>query len=426
MKYIKTLCITSLVASSLLADMSLDQAVELTLKNNPDVISKGYNNKAYKGYIRERKGAYLPTIDLTAGVGAGREKIDYDNGAKTDEHLSGPSAGIALNQVVFDKTKFSQTDRAEHQYLANRYKNLNDIETVLLNSIDSYLNIAKYQNRIKKTEDFLAVLNKNYAIAKKTQAISKEILDKVQTKSKILSSKNTLMSENSNLRISKSYFLKNVGVKAEGSFNEPDTAAFALPELDVLKKQAVENNFRIKSQLETIKEQIATISEEEGSFYPTLYVKLNANYDDDISNDEAKTKTYNAKLELKYNLFNGLINQTRVEREKVFLREAEQELNVITQEVLNNLTSSYDSYKTSKEQLGNIKELIASNAKIVKIYKDQFNSGTRSFIDLLNVQLDLYNAKVDLINTRKTMHESYYKVLNSLSALQSTFAKEAE
>lgn len=426
MKHFKVLCVASLVASSLLANMSLDDAVKLTLKNNPDVISKSHNNEAYKGYINERKGAYLPTLDLTAGVQAGRKKIEYDNNTETDSHLSGPSASLSLNQMVFDKTKFGQTNRAEHQYLANRYKNLNDIETVLLNSIDSYLNIVKYQNRTQKTKEFLSILDKNYKIAKKTASISKEVLDKVQTKSKILSSKNTLMSEKNNLQISKSYFFKNVGVKAEGAFSEPDTSAFALPELDKLKKQAIENNFRIKSQLETIKQQIASISEEEGSFYPTLYVKLQANYDDDVSNDEAKTTTYNAKLELKYNLFNGLVNRTRAEREKVFLREAQQELNVITQEVINDLTSSYNTYKTSKEQIQNTKELIASNARIVKIYKDQFNSGTRSFIDLLNVQLDLYNSKTQLINIKKTMHESYYKVLNALSALQSTFAKEAK
>lgn len=425
MKCLKLWCVVSFVASGLLADMNIEQAMKYTLQNNPDIISKKYNDQAYEEYINEKKGSYLPTLDLSGSLQTGTKKQEYfkgpQDGSKHTSHPTGPSVQLALKQAIFDKSKYSQVGLAERQQMQNKLKNLNDVETVLLNSIDSYLDIVKFQERIKATKDFLATLDKNYEIAKKTEQINKEILDKVQTKAKILSAQKTLLSEENNLVISKSYFYKNTRVKADGNFIAPDIASKELPDLDTLKQEAMENNFAILSQKETIKKQAESISAEESGYYPTLYLKLSAAYDKDISNEDIETTSYNAKLDFNYNIFNGFINKTRVQRERIFALEAQSELNTVSDLVINNLTTAHSTYISSKRQLEKITELIETNEQIVVIYEDQFNSGTRGFIDLLDVQMDLYNAKKDLINTRKTMYESYYKVLNILSALQKTF-----
>lgn len=420
MKVIKTLCIASLVISSGFS-MNLNDVVNLTLSNNKDIESKKFNDKAYQKFIDEKNGAFLPKLDVTGNLKSQKTREILDNNTRSKGHADGSNVVLEFEQLLFDGYELNQRHSARYKYLSNKFKNLDDVESVLLNSIDSYLNVVKFQYTIDQTNQYLNILNKNYKIANDTYKINKEVLDKVQTNAKILSTKNKLLNEKNNEKIAKSYFLKNVGVEISEDLSMPEFKAYSLPDLPTLKNLALKNNYKILSQIEKIKEQREIIASEKGRFLPTLKLKLQALYDNDLIKDDARHDEYSARIEFKYNIFNGFINDARTQRERLFLQEAQAKLDVVTREVLNDLSTSYDTYNVSLEQLDGLESVIKENEKIVKIYNDQFRSGVRSFIDLLNVQADLYNSKVDLINTKKTLHESYYKILKSLSALQGTF-----
>ena len=94
----------------------------------------------------------------------------------------------------------------------------------------------------------------------------------------------------------------------------------------------------------------------------------------------------------------------------------------MTKDIIDQLTSSFNTYQTSKSQIIELKQFIEENKQIIEIYKDQFDSGTRSFIDVLNVEADLYNSKISLINTQFNMYQSYYKILKLMSTLQNTIS----
>lgn len=406
--------------------MTLDEAVSLTLQNNHDIISKNYNNSAYEEYVHEKRGEYLPSVDLSAYVGAKKSKIDFDSGLQSDDKVEGSNAELTLTQVVYDKSVFSGNDEAKYQYLANKYKNANDVETILLNTIDSYLNIVKYQKQIAKTREFLEILSRNYNIAKRTQKISKAVLDKVQTKAKILSTKNNLTSQLNSLKIAQNYFLKNTGVMPKGEFMEPRWSA-SIDAFDTLSQKALKQNYKILSQVQSIKQKAAILSKEKGLHYPKLNIILSASYDHNIEETpDANTKIYSAKLQLDYNLFNGLSDRSRIQRQKLFLSEAQSELTVVTNDTINELSTAYDTFIAQRQQLQRLKDLLFANNKIVNIYKDQFRSGSRSFIDVLEVQMNLYNTKLDIIDTQKSIAKHYYEILKLTSTLKKSFLEPSD
>ena len=183
---------------------------------------------------------------------------------------------------------------------------------------------------------------------------------------------------------------------------------------------ALENNFTILEQIENIKEQEATLAVEKAAFLPTLKFKLQGIYDKDYIDEDLKTNAYSGKLELKYNIFNGMVNKNRTQKEELFLKEVQAKLDVVTKSVLDELAVAYETYETSKKQIVELKQFIEGNKQIISIYKDQFDAGTRNFIDVLNVEGDLYNSKANLINTEYNMYQAYYKILKMTSSLQAT------
>ena len=194
-------------------------------------------------------------------------------------------------------------------------------------------------------------------------------------------------------------------------------------DLSSLQKIALQNNYRILEQIENIKEQRAVISQEKSNFLPTLKIKLQGIYDKELLEEDLTTNTYSGKLELKYNIFNGMIDTTRTEREKLFLKEAQAKLDVVSKSVLDEIAVAYDTYNTAKKQTIELKQFIEENRQIIDIYNDQFDAGTRNFIDVLNVEGDLYNSKITLINTEFNMYFSYYQILKATSSLETTVLK---
>lgn len=406
---------------------SLKDVVEHTIQNNQDIVSKSLNNDAYRKYIDEQKGGYYPKIDLTTYLGVVDEKETRKGLPSEDTNYKGGNAQVDLEQLLYDGNLTpSLVEEAKARYSSNKLKNSNDVENILFDSISSYLNILKFDERILISKDNLSIHEDYMGIATQTEKINGEILDKVQTKAKIHSAKSSLFAEQNSKNAAQSAFSKNVGMKIEGSICRPVLDESKIPmNLDTLHKSVLENNYQILEQIENIKEQRAIISKEKAGFLPTLKIKLQGIYDKDLLDEDLKTNTYSGKLELRYNIFNGMVNDSRTEREELFLKEAQAKLDTVSKSVLDEVTVAYETYQTSKKQIEELKQFIEENKQIIDIYKDQFDAGTRNFIDVLNVEGDLYNSKISLINTEYAMYTAYYELLKATSTLQTTIANSA-
>ncbi len=421
-----SLSVLSLLMTSLQAT-SLKDVVEHTIQNNQDIVSKSLNNEAFKKYIDEQKGGYYPKIDLTGYLGVRDENLKPKSGSREDTNYKGGNAQVDLEQLLYDGNLTpSLVDEAKARYSSNKLKNSNDVENILFDSISSYLNILKFNERILVSQENLNVHEDYLGVASQTEKINGEILDKVQTKAKIHSAKSSLFSEQNSKNAAQSAFTKNVGMKIEGDICRPILDETKIPaNLESLQKLVLENNYQILEQIENIKEQRAIISKEKAGFLPTLKFKLQGVHDKDLLDEELKTNTYSGKIELKYNIFNGMINDSRTQREELFLKEAQAKLDTVTKSVLDEVIVAYETYYTAKKQIVELKQFIEENKQIIDIYKDQFDAGTRNFIDVLNVEGDLYSSKISLINTEYTMYTAYYELLKATSNLETTVTSSA-
>lgn len=410
------------IMSSSLNATTIKDVVEHTLVSNQDIVSKSINNDAFKKYIDEQEGGYYPKIDLTAAVGVKDQNETVSGNSRTDTNHNGGNLQLDLEQLLYDGNLTpSLVEEAKARYSANKLKNSDDVENILFDGINAYLNILKYDERIQASKENLVVHEDYLSIANQTEKINGEILDKVQTKAKIHSAKSNLFEETNNKSAATSSFVKNVGMPIDNNICKPVLNEGKIPAtLEALQKSALENNYKILEQIESIKQQRAAIEKEKAGFLPTLKFKLQSLYDNDFADNEVKTNTYTAKVELKYNIFNGMVNSNRTEREVLFLKEVQAKLDVVTKSVLDEVTVAYETYNTAKKQIVELQQFIEENKQIISIYKDQFDAGTRNFIDVLNVEGDLYNSKLALINTEFTMYTAYYNILKATSSLQTT------
>ena len=88
------------LATSPVFGQTLEQAVENALKTNPDIKS-AFNEFVSKQYVNEASsGAYLPSVDLDAGIGY--EGIDPAESGRESTDLTRKEATVTLTQLIWD------------------------------------------------------------------------------------------------------------------------------------------------------------------------------------------------------------------------------------------------------------------------------------------------------------------------------------
>lgn len=73
-----------------------------------------------------------------------------------------------------------------------------------------------------------------------------------------------------------------------------------------------------------------------------------------------------------------------------------------------------------------MREHVLNNKEILKVFSEQFDGGTRSFIDVLNQEEELYRKKSDLIEEEYKNYETYYNLLFEMSKLSDVILSNKE
>ncbi len=409
-----------LISASYLQGNTLKEVVEHTMTSNPKVMATIQNNDAYKLYIDEAKGGYYPKLDLTAYVGTKRTKTTPDVGNKTESDSEGYNAQLDFEQLIYDGGLTSgQIDEAQYRYNSNKYLNESIVDDIIYDSVDSYLNLVKYKDRLNVAKNSLVIYEDYLVTAKETEEISGESLQKAQVNAKVHYAKNSMYEDTNNNLRAVSSFTKNVGIAPDGKSCRPNINDSRVPtNLKALIDDVLVKNPLILEQVENIKEQRAILNQKDASFYPTLKFKAQGIYDKDLISNDENTQVYNAKIELTYNIFNGNKDKTSSMREKIFLQEAQKNLDTVTTEIVDETTASYNTYIYSAKRVSELESYIKDNEEILSIYKDQFEGGTRTFIDVLNIERDLSNAKQDLTDVQYDLDSAYFQIFTKLGELE--------
>lgn len=83
-------------------------------------------------------------------------------------------------------------------------------------------------------------------------------------------------------------------------------------------------------------------------------------------------------------------------------------------------------FQNNKKRVETLKKYIDANANIVEVYKNEFEAGTRTFVDILNAQTELYQSIQSLIQREYALYDNYYELLYNLSILGDTILKSKD
>ncbi|WP_194435603.1 TolC family outer membrane protein [Vibrio fluminensis] len=418
MRITTTILVGSLFASSYLNAQTLEQAVAITLKNNPE-IKQAYNE--YQSAVKEHDasgGAYLPSIDLDAGIGY--EGIDpADSTGREDTDLTRKEATLSLTQLLWDgNATINDMSRTGADAESIRLQLLSDASDMALQVTQVYLDAVKATEVLALSESNLAVHKEIYRdIKKRADSGIGSTADVTQVEARIAKAHGNLLAAQNNMIDTHTQFRRLVGQEPLGLIY-PRADASKLPlSLPEALDEAYDKHPVIKIAKVDVDSARYQYKQSKGNYYPTISIEASQSWRDDAGGDEGRSDETLAMLRLRYNLYNGGSDQDLSERAAYQLNKAKDLRDNTYRQVEESLRLSWSALDLTLQQKNFLADHVDSASETVIAYEKQYRIGKRTLLDLLNTENELFQARKDYLDAHYAEQYAKYRVMNATGNL---------
>jgi adhesin transport system outer membrane protein len=204
-------------------------------------------------------------------------------------------------------------------------------------------------------------------------------------------------------------YLRIVGVNPPKEMSKPERVTQAFPEKeDAALSIALQQNPALRASIENIEAAQYDISVRRAAFMPRLDIIARhdrySNYEDNGRRDEGRVE-----LRLNYNLFNGGsdLARSRQYRERKYI--ASDLRDKACRDMRQTLAIAFNDTLRLNDQLSYLATQVELVAKTRTAYRDQFNIGQRTLLDLLNTQNEYFDARQAQVNADIDLSLAYLR-----------------
>lgn len=419
------LATSSVVALAMIAAgpaqaVDLRDAVQTAVTTNPEIQQAVHNKEAIEFERRQAQGLFGPRISVEGSGGvrwlknATRRSIGIE-----DETLYPVEGGVTVEQLLLDfgrarsevKRQASRTDGA-----ANRIEERS--EFIALNVSRHYIDYLLQQRIVAAAEDNVAFHERLAGDLR--QGVSQgsiSIADQQQAEERLQASRAKLTEareEQANAAIA---FQQLTGISIGQPTVPPDLRAQVPPSLDEAVDISRAQNPRVLEAMADIDTARAEVSAAKAELAPRISLEGRVRVGHDIDGFHGRTEDYVGRVVLKWNVFDSGINRGKVN--EMVSRESERRsrLHEVSRQAEADVRTAWTRLESQTRLLGELEQQSRVSDDLLLSYREQFNVGRRSLLDVLDAQNTRYNVQVQTETARLSQVYAQYRVLAAANKL---------
>jgi len=400
--------------------IELREAVQAALNTNPEIRQAVHNKQATQEEREQAQGLWLPRVSVEASAGARH----LSNPTRRDIGLSGnelwPVEGsITADQLLFDmggreaeiRRQASRTDAA-----AARIEERS--EFVALNVARAYIDYLLQQRLVAIASDN-ATFHERLAgdLREGVAKGSISIADQQQAEERLQSARARVTEAREDLDTAAIEFQTLTGVPIDSVSMPPDLSQYLPASLQEAEGLARQYNPRVQeaiADLSTAREVTKAAKSELG---PRFNLEGTARVGNDIDGYDGKTTDLLGRVVMRWLIFNGNTNRHNVHEQQSRADEAHARLFEMTRRAEEDSRSAW-SRLTNQSRLATELETQGRVADdLLLSYREQFNVGRRSLLDVLDAQNTRYNVQAQAETARLAKLYAQYRLLASVNRL---------
>ena len=398
---------------------SLKEAVQAAVLKNPEVQARWHAYREAAEEVGVARGGFLPKIDLSAG--AGRERIKQHS-VGTDLDFNGHETTLTLRQMLFDGfATVNEVKRLGNAKLVRYFELLDASENTALEAARAYLDVLRYRNHVELAEENYIQHQAAFEQLKRRaeSGVGKRV-DVDQAESRLALADVNLTTAYANLHDVTARYERIVGEAPAKDLPTPEALDKAFPaSVDEALGAALKNNPALRASVENLEASQHDLDARRAAFMPRLDLIARR---DDYSNylDGGSREDSRIELRMNFNLFNGGSDLARSrqyrERKDLALDQREK----ACRDTRQTLAIAFNETQRLTDQRAYIAKQVRLVEKTRAAYRDQFNIGQRTLLDLLNTQNEYFDARRTEVNADADLALAYLRGYAGMGRLLET------
>ncbi|MBE6403331.1 MAG: TolC family protein [Lentisphaerae bacterium] len=416
-----------------LKTLTLQQAQDLALKNNPDFLSIKFSIDSARARYYQQFSNYAPTLNAGISMGQSFSKV-YASKSSSEPRSQRDSISPTLSGqwLIFDSLNREMNLLSAKHTLKQTEADVNDARRLLLRAVAYAYNdvqLAYAQKEIIKAQiDYSSTMLKDAERKYKAGTALKS--DMLNFRVSLRNSQLDLVKINYTIKANLYVLAGYLGL-TDGTIPESiKFPAISMPageytaSLDIYLDQALANRPDLKAARERLQSLRYSFYGSLSKFGPTatFNYQLGYGYDRGISHDKSgdghswsSTGNFNYSLNVSWNLFNGFSDYFNVKSAKAEVSAADYMLYQLWLSVITDVRTAYENHKSSIIQAKIAREICDLTRETRQLVENEYNAGTALVTrlneaerDLVQAQNNLASAIVNIANTKAQLDTAIY------------------
>ena len=391
--------------------------VQRALQGSPDVTSR---LNAYLGKIEAQTVAaagYKPRLDLNADVGTDRSQT---RGVTGWQNINRAGAGLTLTQVLWDGLATrDQVTRAGHDRMGRWFDLVEASEQTALEATRAVYDVQRLRKLVALAEDNL--LQHQQAATKLESRVKAGVgrgVDLDQARARLALAEANRDTELSNLHDVAARYQRVVGETPAADMGAVELLKSGLPNsADEAVQQALSRSAAIASGIEGVRAARASVAASRSALHPQVSARANVGGGRDLAGVEGRKAEASVELLLSWNLYNGGADSARVREQQQAMKQAMDLRDKACRDVRQTALVAYNDANKLSAQLSTLGRNSAAIERARDAYRQQFDIGQRSLLDLLNAENEAYTARRLLTNAVYDRAIAYARTLAAVTQL---------
>lgn len=419
--FLTTLAVAMLANSAMAGSaLTIRDAAQKAITTNPEVEARWHAFLAATDEQGSARAGFLPRVDISAGIG--RERLNSPT-------LSGSSytrsnTTLSLTQMLYDgQATRSDIERLGYTRLVRYYEVLDAAEATALEVLRAYADVQRFRELVSQARD-------NYAqhkllfdqVRQRAESGVGRRVDLELAGGRLALAESNLLTEAANLHDVSARYQRLTGELPGEDLAKVEFSTAGLPDnlAEVLKK-AYSGNPGLNAATESIRTAQADLRNRDSAMKPRVDFRLRDERGRNIDGVLGSRDSQVAELLFNFNLYKGggdLASQRQFAQR---LNQARDLRDKSCRDLRQTLSIAHNDIARLNEQLGYLNDHRNAIAKARVAYRQQFDIGQRTLLDLLDIQNEYFqshrsytSASYDLLIARARTLSGMGRLLTAL------------
>ncbi len=393
-------------------------AAQKAIASNPEVSARLNQLRAAVDAMDVARAGWRPQVNLEADAGVERNRISNRNpeSVRQDRH----GAALSLNQLLWDGGAVRhELGRLGHDKLARYFELLDTTEQTAFEAARAYQDVLRFRRLVELAED--SYVQHRYALQQIQARFKAGVgrgVDHEQALARVALAESNLSTEVANLHDVTARYARIVGEAPPPKLPPAPTMAGAMPTSPgEVMAEALRQNPAINAAIENLRAARELAEQRRSALQPRVEARVRGGGGRNFDGVTGQREDGTAQIVLNWSLYDGGANQARIRQQARLVDQAADLRDKACRDVRQNAAVAYNDTRKLQEQLEALDRNVLAIEKARDAYRQQFEIGQRSLLDLLNAENELYTARRAYANAQYDLEIARLRTLAAMQRL---------